>query len=504
MPGLQDMIRLLPPVALTLVSAASMAVEIVAGRALAPYVGMSLYSWTIIIAVVLAGLSIGHWIGGALADRARPAPIVAVTLFLAALTTFASLWILRLTEPAAAALDPVSHAGALAMAAFFAPSLLAGVISPLLTTMALAAAEPAKRGRVLGLMYALGAFGAILGTLAAGLVLVSWLGSAASLAAIAGLYGALGALFLGRRAGGPALIAFAALGAGAPTFLPAATCDEESAYYCIRIDDVDFLGRPARVMALDHLAHGVNDAEEPRLLLTPYVHGVDELIARRFPGRAIDAFFIGGGAYSLPRAWAARYPEGRLLVAEIDPEVTRLARERLWLGEGVESVALDARAALDALPGDRRFDVIFGDAFHDIAIPQHLVTDEFHAAIRSRLNPGGVYALNVVDALREPRLLLSLTRTLQRRFRTVELWLDAEEVGPVEARTTWIVLASDEDSGIGEWRARFGFERTWLRVPTEAMLAVLPHDQTPILTDDYAPVDRLLAPLLNDARFAEK
>ena len=256
MSGLQDMIRLLPPVALTLVSAASMAVEIVAGRALAPYVGMSLYSWTIIIAVVLAGLSIGHWIGGALADRARPAPIVAVTLFLAALTTFASLWILRLTEPAAAALDPVSHAGALAMAAFFAPSLLAGVISPLLTTMALAAAEPAKRGRVLGLMYALGAFGAILGTLAAGLVLVSWLGSAASLAAIAGLYGALGALFLGRRAGGPALIAFAALGAGAPTFLPAATCDEESAYYCIRIDDVDFLGRPARDMALDHLAHG--------------------------------------------------------------------------------------------------------------------------------------------------------------------------------------------------------------------------------------------------------
>ncbi|WP_369426809.1 fused MFS/spermidine synthase, partial [Profundicola chukchiensis] len=37
------------------VSAASLVVEIVAGRTLAPYVGMSLYTWTSVIAVVLAG-----------------------------------------------------------------------------------------------------------------------------------------------------------------------------------------------------------------------------------------------------------------------------------------------------------------------------------------------------------------------------------------------------------------------------------------------------------------
>ena len=43
--------------------------EITAGRLLAPYVGMSLYSWTAIIAVVLAGLSLGNWCGGYLSDR---------------------------------------------------------------------------------------------------------------------------------------------------------------------------------------------------------------------------------------------------------------------------------------------------------------------------------------------------------------------------------------------------------------------------------------------------
>ena len=50
------------------VAAASLVVEIVAGRMLAPYVGMSLYTWTSVIAVVLAGFSAGHWAGGRLAE----------------------------------------------------------------------------------------------------------------------------------------------------------------------------------------------------------------------------------------------------------------------------------------------------------------------------------------------------------------------------------------------------------------------------------------------------
>ena len=45
-------------------SACGLIIEIVAGRLLAPVFGMSLYTWTSIIAVVLAGLSVGHWVGG--------------------------------------------------------------------------------------------------------------------------------------------------------------------------------------------------------------------------------------------------------------------------------------------------------------------------------------------------------------------------------------------------------------------------------------------------------
>lgn len=47
-----------------LTSACLMVLEIVAVRLLAPYVGVSLYTWTSVIGVVLAGVSLGAWAGG--------------------------------------------------------------------------------------------------------------------------------------------------------------------------------------------------------------------------------------------------------------------------------------------------------------------------------------------------------------------------------------------------------------------------------------------------------
>ena len=496
------------PVTLTLVSAASMALEIVAGRALAPYVGMSLYSWTIIIAVVLAGLSAGHWIGGIAADRsARPDRWVAAGLTAATVTTGASLALLRLAEPLAARADPIGHTSVLAMAAFFVPSLLAGLMAPLLTKMALDAAPAARRGRVLGQMFALGAVGAILGTLIAGLVLISLIGTTGSVILIAALYGVLALVFWSGRVrvvAGASLAALAAAAGLTPIGqLMATSCDVESAYFCIRVDDQRFMGRTGRVMALDHLAHGINDAADPRLLLTPYVQGVDEIVRLRLGGGPDSAFFVGGGAYSLPRAWADRNPGARLVVAELDPQVTRVARERLWLDQDLEVVHADARVALGRLPADQRFDVIFGDAFHDIAVPQHLVTDEFHALIRGRLTGRGIYAMNVVDKLREPRFVLSLAQTLGRQFRSVELWLDLEAVRPGERRVTWIVIAADQATEVAELEADTGFARRWVRVPVGRMIQAVGHDRLVVLTDDHAPVDWLMRDLLLDGALVE-
>ena len=96
---------------------------------------------------------------------------------------------------------------------FSMPSLLAGAVTPILTAVAVAEA-PDRPGAVIGRMFALGAAGAILGTALAGFVLLQWIGSIGSLAAVAVVEAVLAAFYLrgwsGRRAGAVALMAILA------------------------------------------------------------------------------------------------------------------------------------------------------------------------------------------------------------------------------------------------------------------------------------------------------
>ena len=120
---------------------------------------------------------------------------------------------------------------------------------------------------------------------------------------------------------------------------------------------------------------------------------LSELRARR---QDFSSFFIGGGSFSMPRAIAAREDHGPITVAEVDPEVTNIAVRDFWFDPASAHVLHgDARVALARDPA--RYDIIIGDAFTDIAVPQHLITHEFFELVRARLTPKGSYLMNVVD-----------------------------------------------------------------------------------------------------------
>src|SRR6185369_4372640 len=65
--------------------------EIVAGRLLAPTLGVSLYTWTSVIGVVLAGVSLGNYLGGRLADRWPSRSTVALIYVAGSLASLAIL-----------------------------------------------------------------------------------------------------------------------------------------------------------------------------------------------------------------------------------------------------------------------------------------------------------------------------------------------------------------------------------------------------------------------------
>jgi predicted membrane-bound spermidine synthase len=280
--------------------------------------------------------------------------------------------------------------------AFFTPSFFAGIPAPVLAQISVAA-QPDASGRALGAMFAAGAIGAIAGTLLAGFVFISWLGSIGTLVAVTAVYllsalalfawAARGGATVGRAAVVLAFVAGIAL-AGAALAQPS-PCTRESKYFCIRTVDISAdPARPVRMMVLDHLVHGRGARDLPQVMFYESAALFDLLASARAPQPAFSSFFIGGGTFSVPRKWVTQTPPLDVTVAEIDPAVTEIAARDFWFDPSLATVLdQDARRALRR--DDRRYDVIVGDAFTDIAVPQHLITQEFFELARTRLTPSG-------------------------------------------------------------------------------------------------------------------
>jgi spermidine synthase len=247
-------------------------------------------------------------------------------------------------------------------------------------------------------------------------------------------------------------------------------------------------------MVLDHLGHGIAVEASPHRMLTPHASILDSLAQARMGDRAFSAFFIGGGSYSIPRAWAAGL-DGRaaVTVAEIDPAVTDIAVRDFWFDPASARILHDdARRALQAHP--RAYDVIIGDAFTDIAVPAHLVTREFFALVSARLLPGGVYLMNVIDFADRLDALAAVVLTLRDVFPVVEVWAERTAPEPGQ-RLVFIVLAGGTASRFDRLTSPPPDLLPSGRLSPAAVDALIARRQPPVLTDDYAPIDRLLGRL---------
>ena len=172
------MSALAPYAAVFLSSFCVMVVELVAGRLIARNLGSSIYTWTSVIGVILAGLAAGNYLGGRIADRHRPARVLALLFLLASIVSLSipvlnrwigdwvQLWML--SWPLRVSL----HVGAV----FFLPSMILGAISPVAGKMALDQGH--LPGRTLGSVYAWGVIGSLLGTFLTGYCFIPTFGTA--------------------------------------------------------------------------------------------------------------------------------------------------------------------------------------------------------------------------------------------------------------------------------------------------------------------------------------
>jgi len=169
-----------------------MVLELTASRLIAKHVGSSLYTWTSVIGVVLAGITIGNFIGGWMSDRFNREKILGRLFLLASVASLSVLWLDQLAAGRTRPDDVGWPAWVFLTVAemFFLPALALGTISPVVASIALDRSE--YTGSTVGNVYAWGAFGSIVGTFLTGFWLIDVFGTRMIIGGTAGLLALLG------------------------------------------------------------------------------------------------------------------------------------------------------------------------------------------------------------------------------------------------------------------------------------------------------------------------
>lgn len=518
-------------------------VEIAASRVLAPFFGNSLFVWGSLIGVVLTGLAVGYWLGGALADRLPATGLLLGVMGLAALSILA---IPLLDEPVLESVvswDPGPRLNPLlaAVALFGVPSVLMAAVTPI--AVRLRARSLTRVGRTAGRLFSVSTAGSIVGTLATSFFLIPEFGTDQLIGlAAAVLFAAVAVVALAERMLGAAVLAaVATIGAGvaasalAPETggtLSQAAAQNWSPLYRLRGSETILDARDPRaaiaqpdvrvVYSRDTQYHRlsvvedadtrylrfdnslqsamyIDDPERTRYRYTDLFH-----LAVAYNPDARDVLFVGLGAGSSEKRMLRDFPNVQLHAVEIDPVVVDVAHDYFAVPRDDPRLEIDVGDGRRFLADeDRRWDAIVIDAFFADAIPFHLVTREFLQLARSRLNPGGVIVTNAIGSIAGPgsRLFRSIYRTYRTVFPTVVVHPAILPGDKGDETFRNLILVATEQAAPQRTFLAERWEEIRREAPTAPDLrepildrhdALIPTGDVPVLTDDYAPTDALL------------
>ena len=536
---------LIPSATVFISSFCIMVLELVAARLVAKHLGSSLYTWTAVIGVVLAGITIGNYLGGRIADRFRaPKALAVLFAFSSAACVIVVIlnnlvgewmWLWRFSWP----MRVFAHVSLV----FLIPSTLLGTISPVVAKMALDRGLPT--GRTVGDIYAWGAAGSIAGTFATGYYLILAMGTISIIWSVGGVLLLLAILYWARlwvlylwAAVFVALMTMAmapadwAKGAGAGLALrdkpnPNIIYEDESQYCYIAVKSIS-KNPDRRAFMQDKLKHSdmvMDDILDLKYSYAQIYAAVTHLLSQ--DKSKLSVLVIGGGGYVFPRYIEEVWPGSRIDVVEIDPGVTEAAMQAFGLKTDtpINTITMDARVYVNQLLGQgrtpalvfdkktrgqkTRYDFIYEDALSDYSIPYQLTTKEFNDKIARILTDSGAYMIELIDIYDSGLFIGAFVNTLEQTFSHVYVVTEEQSRS---GRSTFVVIAAKQEINLENLRLEKPVKNLDLWILSSACLEVLKDKalrRTPfggggtplrgnriVLTDDYAPVENLLAPVV--------
>jgi spermidine synthase len=493
-------------IAVFLGGAMLMAIEISAFRMIGKTFGSALRETTAVIAVFLAAMSLGYWVGGRAGDR-WPRAATLVAAFLSAASALLIIpWLDTWVSPriAASGLDFAVHAFVATGLLFFLPTFFFASVSPI--AVRLFAPSTSESGSTSGSIAAISTIGSIFGSVVTAFFIIDWLASIVRTVIFVSLFSFATAavVMLVSVPGHTSLRRYGILALIAAVLVIIPTT---ALVYSGRIDYSPRPGTGWRVLfAGDSPYHHVIVREWPgHVRELVFNVGVQSrmIIGDPFgPGTAYtDSFYLaplmrptlrrvlimGLGGGTTAKQFTHDNPNIIVDVVEIDPLVVDVAK-RFFLVQPSDRLRIHLIDARSFLKGStERWDLIIMDAYtanrYGDTIPPHLVTKEFFDEVAAHLTEAGVFHFHCIFS--HSMLLPALEKTIASVFGSVLV-----SNGQILASNVALITSKET---IAE-RSR---NSPASRLPNLASyIAALQPNETaaadvPLLTDDYAPVDLL-------------
>ena len=503
------------PQALAVVIACSFvsgALEGAAFRILAPLVGVSMFLSAGVVGVILAGMATGNSLGGKIASRCSSLTALRNSLAVCAGGTLAvaPFWKITVSNGFFIGLPMIPQVLAWSFSLFFLPAMALGTITP--QVIQLAVRDMRRAGAISGQIYAWSTIGCIAGIFISSWCLIENLGAIRT-SILCGIVPVLLMWLISRAESGKnrketRVLSWALLAAGLVLmFVCKSPYDRESKYFSLAVTDDIIDQRAVKMLVLDRLVHSAIDLNDPEFLHYPHERVQGELTkAAASQARAAKhtprVLVIGGGGYSFPRWVEAQsdLKDVEIDVVEIDPAVTEIAYDKLGLSRRtrIVSIHMDGRQFVKSAPA-ASYDLVIQDAVNDLSVPWHLMTDEYNQLIRRLLRPEGMYLLTVIDDIESGRFLASAVRTMGSAFSQTDL-LAPQETKALRSRSVFMISGRNHKLTLGISEPTDSSDR-WKGLSSAHVFSKPEVQQlferwgsaSPLLTDDYAPVDILMS-----------